>query len=94
MEDKIVFGNDGLVIEVVSLFEVPHIPEEVVGDTGANNYSLGFIEKAKVLKFTTKNDLCFDGHLQDSFNRNNVIFYLFKPVKITFDNFIVNVEKT
>ncbi|KAK9145026.1 hypothetical protein Sjap_004929 [Stephania japonica] len=49
VEDKLVFGEDGLVIEVVSLFEVPQELEEVVRDVDVNNDSLGLIAKAKVL---------------------------------------------
>ncbi|KAK9154359.1 hypothetical protein Sjap_001839 [Stephania japonica] len=47
VEDKLVFGEDGLVIEVVSLFEVPQELEEVVRDVDVNNDSLGLIAKAK-----------------------------------------------
>ncbi|KAK9116737.1 hypothetical protein Sjap_015684 [Stephania japonica] len=36
VEDKIVFGEDDFVIEVVSLFKVPQVFEEVVGDTSVN----------------------------------------------------------
>ncbi|KAK9115969.1 hypothetical protein Sjap_014916 [Stephania japonica] len=37
VEDKIVFGEVDFVIEVVSLFKVPQVLEEVVGDTGVSN---------------------------------------------------------
>ncbi|KAK9137698.1 hypothetical protein Sjap_008292 [Stephania japonica] len=47
VEDKLVFGEDGFVIEVVSLFEVSQVLEEVVRDVEVNNDSLGLIAKAK-----------------------------------------------
>ncbi|KAK9123567.1 hypothetical protein Sjap_013169 [Stephania japonica] len=40
VEDKIAFGDDSFVIEVVLLFEVPQVFEEVVDDTGINKSSL------------------------------------------------------
>ncbi|KAK9126278.1 hypothetical protein Scep_015124 [Stephania cephalantha] len=39
MEDKIVFGDDGFVIEVVS-FKNPQVLEVVVGDTIVNKSSV------------------------------------------------------
>ncbi|KAK9122956.1 hypothetical protein Sjap_012558 [Stephania japonica] len=36
VENKIVFGEDGFVIEVVSKFKVPQVLEGVVGDTHVN----------------------------------------------------------
>ncbi|KAK9122920.1 hypothetical protein Sjap_012522 [Stephania japonica] len=56
MEDKLVFGDDGLIIEVISLFGVPQVLEEVVRDVGVNNDSLGLIAKVKVLKFATNDE--------------------------------------
>ncbi|KAK9137772.1 hypothetical protein Sjap_008366 [Stephania japonica] len=65
VEDKLVFGEDGLVIQVVSLFEVPQVLEEVVRDVSVNNDSLGLIAKAKVLKLATDDGVCVDGYLHD-----------------------------
>ncbi|KAK9096253.1 hypothetical protein Sjap_021750 [Stephania japonica] len=63
IEDKLVFGKDGLVIEVVSLLEVPQVREEVVHNVSIHNDSLGLIAKAKVLKFATNDGVCVDGYL-------------------------------
>ncbi|KAK9090844.1 hypothetical protein Sjap_024021 [Stephania japonica] len=94
MEEKLVFGEDGLVIEVVSLFEVPQELEEVVRDVNVNNDSLGLIAKAKVLKFATNDGICVDGYLHDFSSQNNVLFYLFKHVETSCDDFIIKAEKT
>ncbi|KAK9085390.1 hypothetical protein Sjap_025801 [Stephania japonica] len=94
VEDKLIFGEDGLVIEVVSLFEVPQELEEVVRDVDVNNDSLGLIAKAKVLKFATNDDVCVDGYLHDFSGQNNVLIYLFKHVETSCDDFIVKIEKT
>ncbi|KAK9091604.1 hypothetical protein Sjap_024781 [Stephania japonica] len=71
VEDKLIFGEDGLIIEVVSLFEVPQELEEVVRDVDVNNDSLGLIAKAKVLKFATNDSVCVDGYLHDFSVSNN-----------------------
>ncbi|KAK9155129.1 hypothetical protein Sjap_002609 [Stephania japonica] len=94
VEDKLIFGEDSLVIEVVSLFEVPQELEEVVRDVDVNNDSLGLIAKAKVLKFATNVGICVDGYLHDFSSQNNVLFYLFKHVETSCDDFIVKNEKT
>ncbi|KAK9155400.1 hypothetical protein Sjap_002880 [Stephania japonica] len=94
VEDKLVFGDDSLVIEVVLLFEVPQELEEVVCDVDVNNDSLGLIAKAKVHKFATNDGICVDGYLHDFSSQNNVLFYLFKHVQTSCDDFIVKVEKT
>ncbi|KAK9109320.1 hypothetical protein Sjap_017380 [Stephania japonica] len=94
VEDKLIFGDDDLVIEVVSLFEVPQELEEVVRDVDVNNDSLGLIAKAKVLKFATNDGVCVDGYLHDFSGQNNVLIYLFKHVETSCDDFIVKVEKT
>ncbi|KAK9122697.1 hypothetical protein Sjap_012299 [Stephania japonica] len=65
VEDKLIFGEDGLAIEVVSLFEVHQELEEVVRDVDVNNDSLGLFAKAKVLKFATNDGVCVDGYLHD-----------------------------
>ncbi|KAK9137703.1 hypothetical protein Sjap_008297 [Stephania japonica] len=93
MEDKLVFGEDGLVIEVVTLFEVSQELEEVVRDVDVNNDSLDHIAKAKVLKFATNDGICVDGYLHDFSSQNNVLFYLFKHVETNSDDFIVKAEK-
>ncbi|KAK9137804.1 hypothetical protein Sjap_008398 [Stephania japonica] len=94
VEDKLIFGEDGLVVEVVSLFEVPQELEEVVRDVDVNNDSLDLIAKAKVLKFVTNDSVCVDGYLHDFSGQNNVLIYLFKHVETSCDDFIVKVEKT
>ncbi|KAK9137705.1 hypothetical protein Sjap_008299 [Stephania japonica] len=94
VEDKLVFGEDSLVIEVVSLFEVSQELEEVVRNVDVNNDSLGLIAKAKVLKFATNDGICIDGYLHDFSSKNNVLFYLFKHVETSCDDFIVKAEKT
>ncbi|KAK9146566.1 hypothetical protein Sjap_006469 [Stephania japonica] len=94
VEDKLVFGEDGLVIEVVSsLVEVPQVLEKEVHDLIINNDSLSLIAKAKVLKFATNDDVYVKGYLHDFFGQNNVLFYLFKHVKTSFDDFIVKTGK-
>ncbi|KAK9146412.1 hypothetical protein Sjap_006315 [Stephania japonica] len=87
VEDKLVFGEDGLVIEVVSLFEVPQELEEAVRDVDINNDSHGLIAKAKVLKFATNDGICVDGYLHDFSSQNNVLFYLFKHIETSCDDF-------
>ncbi|KAK9109769.1 hypothetical protein Sjap_017829 [Stephania japonica] len=90
--DELVFREDSLVIEVVSLFEVPQELEEVVCDVDVNNDSFGLIAKEKVLKFTSNDGICIDGYFHDFSSQNNVLFYLFKHVETSCDDFIVKAE--
>ncbi|KAK9145803.1 hypothetical protein Sjap_005706 [Stephania japonica] len=94
VEKNLVFGDAGLVIEVVSLFEVPQVLEEVVRDVGVNNDSLDLIAKAKVLKFATNDDVCVDGYLHDFSGQNNILFYLFMHVETSFDDFVLKAGNT